>query len=209
MHQGDPRAVAPQVERRLGGAVAAAEDDHVLAVVGVGLQVAGAHPGEVLAGHVQFQGVDEVAGGERHGARFPHLAHPARLGLPGSGGGDGEPVPLLPHLEDVLIEGERDLVAVHHRAIVGQRLAAARLVLGDGERDVGDLQEVAGGEELHEGGIGLDRRGQRPAVHQQDAQPLAARLGADRDPGRPGPHHQQVQQLAHTSSPSRTAMAYR
>jgi len=77
--------------------------------------------------------------------------------------------------------------------VVGERLAAGRLGVGDRERDVGDLQPVPGGEELHEGGIPLDGGGQRAAVDQQHAQPLAARLGADGEAGGAGPHHDQIE----------------
>src|ERR1019366_7078454 len=64
MNEGDARAVTPEVERRDGRGILAADDDDIEAVVGVGLVVVVLDLAEVLAGNTEVVGQVVVAGGD-------------------------------------------------------------------------------------------------------------------------------------------------
>ena len=64
MHQGDPRAAAPQFQSCDGRRILAADNQHIGRKVGVGIEVVVMHLAQALAGNMQVVGPIVIAGGD-------------------------------------------------------------------------------------------------------------------------------------------------
>ena len=91
---------------------------------------------------------------------------------------------ILPHIQ---------LIVVRHLAVVLQRLIARGLLVGAGERDVADLQQLRRGKEGHVGRVVKDRVAQAALVHQHRPHPAPAALDGARQAGRTSPDHKHIE----------------
>jgi hypothetical protein len=93
------------------------------------------------------------------------------------------------------VQGEAQPVMRRHRTVVDQRLPPVRFLVGNRKRHVGDLEEIARGEEPHEVGKLVDRLRQATAIENQRRQTSGLRGGADRQAGRTRPDHEKVERI--------------
>ena len=150
MNQRHPGAGGEQLQRGLDGGVAAAHHGHVAPVVGVAVGKVMGALGQLLAGDAEAARGIEEAGGHHQGG--------AALLMPGAAAlhGHGEAGAVAARARHRAAGADRQREVVGHGAVVGDRLAAARLAVGTGERQAADGQLLRGGEEGHVGGEAVD-----------------------------------------------------
>ncbi len=144
VHERDPRAVAVQVERRLGRRVLPAHDEDVAPVEGVARDVPRQDVRQVRAGDLEAARVAEEAGREdrRRGFESPRPA--ATRGLEHEA-----PARARRHAFDRGLRDHPDAEPLRHAAVVRQRLEARGMRVGRREGNAGNVQEVARREPAH------------------------------------------------------------
>jgi len=152
MNERHSRARTPEIERRLGRRVAAADDDCVLEKSFVSLTVDVRYVREIFARHTNAVRRTEISRGDDDRPCFrPPLLTRARprhdnevSGAPLYG---GDPLALAHRYPEVQDGG----------AIIGKRVAPARLFGGDYERQSANRQLLGGRKESHVGRVRGDR----------------------------------------------------
>ncbi len=172
MDEGDARAVAPEVERRDGCGVLAADDQDIEAEVGVRIVVVVEDLAEVFAGDVEVVRQVVVAGGddELAGAMRERAAEAV-------GGVDGEVAVGAGDAFDGLVLAYVEVVVLGDFAVVLERFVAAGLLVGAGEGHVADLEQLRRGEEGHVGRVVEERVAEAALVDQHGGE--AGALGFD------------------------------
>jgi hypothetical protein len=187
MDQSDARAVTPEVERGDGGGVLAADDDDIEAEEGVRIVVVMLHLAELFAGDVEFVGQVVVSGGEDELARAV-----SEWASEAVGGVDGELVVVAGDALDRLVGAQVERVVLGDLAVVFERLRAAGLLVGGGEGDVADLQQLRRGEEGHVRGVVEEGVAETALVDHEGGESAALGLDGAGQTGGAGADDEQV-----------------
>ena len=160
MHQGDARAVTPQLQGGDGRGVSGPDHHHIRVVVGMRLAVVVRHLGQIFAGDIEMVGQIVVAGGDDQLAR-------EELGGTGERAGGVHQERAVGALDavDRVILANVEAVELRDLAVVLQGLQAVGLLLRGDEGNVADLQQLRRGEEGHVGGVVVERVAQASLVH--------------------------------------------
>ena len=187
MHQGDAGAVPPEIERGDGGGVLAADDQDVEAVVGMRLVVVVLDLAEVFAGDVEVVGQIVVAGGD------DELACAMLEGAAEAVGGvDGEVAVVAADGVDGLVLADVEVVVLGDLAVVLERLDAVGLLVGAGEGDVADLEQLRRGEEGHVRRVVEERVAEAALVDQARGEARALCLDGAGQAGGAGADDEQI-----------------
>ena len=166
VHERHLRPMPPEIERRLGRRVPAADDDRLALERLMPLAVQVRHVREVLTRHAEWIGRTEVPtrDDDRPRARLHHVsAKRTRV--------DDELVLAPPDVHHRLVLVHVEPEVRHHFAVVRQRLAPRRLVGRQRERHVGDRDLVGRREERHVDGVRGDRTRHARTIEDGDRDP--------------------------------------
>lgn len=92
------------------------------------------------------------------------------------------------------MQDERDVVGVHHLAVVAQRLHPRRLLIGRRQGQVANLEQFRRGEEHHVGRKAVDGIQVRALLDYQRIEPELACRDGRRQPRRARPHNEHISQ---------------
>src|SRR5208283_1910138 len=194
MHHGDQRPVTPQLQRRDGGRVLPADDEHVQAEEGMRLTVVVHDLGQFFAGNVEVVGAIVVSGSDDEfaGAIFTVMA--VKIG----GVHDKLIVAAFDFVHGLVL-AHVELVVLGALAVVLQRFLARGLLVWAGKGNVADLQQLRRGEEGHVAGIVEEGIDQAAFVDVGYGESGAAGINPAGEAGRPGAddHHIERKTVQH------------
>ena len=184
---GDPRAVAPQIERSFGGGILAAHDDDVVIEIRMRFAIVMEDLGQVLTRNADLVGQIVIAGRDND--------------LPGAIIKD-VPLPISSHHVkiaifavdgfDPLVLTNLQIVMLGCAAIIFERLQAGRLHQRTGEWDVADFEQLRRREKRHVRRIVKDRIDQAAFVEDECLESGFLGFDCAGESRRAGPYNEDV-----------------